>query len=131
MKWRVVAGGSSWEVWKELWCLKCLFEDTLKNTCRWPDAFPAVSKQAFPTAFSVCQARPTNRVLENPMARSFQQTLATALLNRGPISSRSGAKLNNEVKSQTVNKLTSLHCKYIGKGQQCKRENEQNCHDFP
>lgn len=70
-------------------------------------------------------------MFENPVARSFQQTLATALLNQGPISNRSKAKLNNEVKSQTMNKLTSLHCKYIGKGQQFKRENEKTSKDFP
>lgn len=130
-KQRVAARGNSWEVWNELKHLKGLFEETLKNTCHWPDPFPAMSKQTLPTAFSMCWVRPTNGAFENPVARSFQQTLATALLHRGPISNRSQAKLSNEVKSQTMNKLTSLHCKYIGKGQQFKRENEQNCDDFP
>lgn len=86
--------------------------------------------QTLLTALSTCWARSANGVFEHPMARSFQQTLATALLNRGPISNRSKAKLSNEVKSQTVSKPTSLHCKYIGKGQQFKRENEQNCDGF-
>lgn len=67
---------------------------------------------------------------ENPMARSFQQTLATALLNRGPYSNRSKAKLNNEVKSQTEEKLASLHWKYIKKGSSSKGKMSKSAKTF-
>lgn len=109
------------DCWKELW--GSLEQAAELQVHVWGDQNTLATGQTLllwwvsrlPTAFTSYRARPINSVAENPRARSFQQTLATALPNQGPVSNRSKAKLNNEVKSQTVEKLASLRWKCIKK----------------
>lgn len=83
IKWRTVAGGTSWEVWSELRHLKCLgiFWKTPATgpvlSLRW------VSRLFWLHLFTMCWARSTKGLLENPRqgvsSRHWQLPSSTGL----------------------------------------------------